>query len=160
MALQSAVTWESGEQLLAVVTDPHGRFVVATDRDLLLQASDDEVERIAYDSVDHAAYDDDCLRLSCRLADGSQRRLRIPLPDPGDLPRVVRERVTSTIVISQHVVLCDDGSGVLIAARRRLGSPGVRWQVLFDNGMPTDAWAGHAAEVARREMARNAGLEA
>jgi hypothetical protein len=63
--------------------------------------------------------------------------LSVTLPEPGDLPHVVRTRVTRSVSFSSHQRV--PGGGVRVVARRVPGADGVRWAVRYDEG--TDPYA-------------------
>lgn len=77
------------------------------------------------------------------------RRLRVELTDRGDLPPVVRERVTRSVVISRRVALEGDLGAVLAARRDEQGAIG--WTVTFDPGL--DARDPHLQQLAREALA-------
>ena len=63
--------------------------------------------------------------------DGPARSYQIHLPEPGRLPELVRERVTSSIVVNQHVPLVGR-RGVKIIARRVPENHELDWIVVYD----------------------------
>ena len=66
---------------------------------------------------------------------GPARAYQVHLTDPpGRLPELVRERVTSSIVVNQHVPL-DGRRGARIIARRLPGSDELDWIVVYDPGV-------------------------
>jgi hypothetical protein len=155
----SLLALQDGERVLAVATDPDGRVLVATDRDLLLQRRPPDYERVGWDAIDKATFDADGLRIIGRDAKGADLRLRIPMTDPGSLPEVVRERVTASIVVSQHVALRDD-LGVRVTARRRPGASAFAWGYRVDPGLDeTDPEVAQAALEAVEAVRRDAGLD-
>ena len=56
----------------------------------------------------------------------------VPLPDPGDVPKTVRARVTASVSFSAHESL--PGGGAWVVARRVPGVDGLRWMVRYDPG--------------------------
>lgn len=63
--------------------------------------------------------------------------LRLEFEDPGRLPPVIRERVTDSVIISEHRTL-PNGHGATFAARRLPGDE-IAWSVTFDSGVdPSD----------------------
>lgn len=56
----------------------------------------------------------------------------IPLSDPGDVPKVVRARVTKSVSFSAHEAV--PGGAVWVVARRVPGVDGLRWMVRYDPG--------------------------
>ncbi len=59
------------------------------------------------------------------------------LPSPGELPKVVRARVTHSVGPSTHHPLPGSG-GVRVAGRRVPGRDGLRWTVRYDAGVDPD----------------------
>lgn len=141
---------ERGERVLAHAADPDGRAVVATDRALLLQRQPPAYSRLPWHDLLRASYADDALTLvTLPAGDGPSGRLRVPLADPGQLPEVVRERITATVVLDQHVPL-RGRKGVHVVARRRAGGEELHWTYVVDDGLvltPTEE-ADAAAVVA------------
>ena len=116
-----------------------GSSLVATDRALLLPEGT-EPERRPWDRVLHASWDAASLRITAQdPAGGRPVELRVPVPDDhGSLPAVVRERVTASIVVQQHVELHGE-QGARFVARRTPGTSELRWSIVFDPGLdPTD----------------------
>lgn len=56
----------------------------------------------------------------------------VNLADPGDLPAVVRQRVTRSVAYTAHHPL--PAGGVRVVARRIAGQDGVTWHVRYDDG--------------------------
>jgi hypothetical protein len=56
------------------------------------------------------------------------------LPDPGDVPFAVRQRVTRSVAYTAHHPL--DTGGVRVVARRVPGVDGLAWHVRYDEGTP------------------------
>ncbi len=63
--------------------------------------------------------------------------VRLPLPEPGDLPRVVRQRVDRSVAISHRRPLSSGGT-VLLVARRASGRDGLLWYAVFDRDSDAD----------------------
>ncbi|HEY8471516.1 MAG TPA: hypothetical protein VIL37_02640 [Natronosporangium sp.] len=61
-----------------------------------------------------------------------QPPITVALPDPGDVPPVVRTRVTRSVSFSSHHLV--PGGGVRVVARRVPGVDGVSWAVRYDQG--------------------------
>jgi hypothetical protein len=61
----------------------------------------------------------------------------VGLPEPGDLPQVVRTRVTRSVSFSSHQRV--PGGGVLVVARRVPGVDGLTWTVRYDPDTDPDA---------------------
>jgi hypothetical protein len=156
--VRTSLRLEPGERVLAVAADPEQRLVVATDRDLLLQRRPPEYDRIGWESVDRATFDDGLLRLTGHDASNAEFRLRVPLEEPGELPRVVRDRVTSSIVLSQHVALRAE-RGVRVTARRRPGTPGLLWRSRLDDELDSSPELVSEAESMLAAVRRESGLD-
>ena len=158
--LREALGLRSGERVLAVTHDPDGRAVVATDRDLMLQRRPPAYERIGWDTIDKATYADGVLRVTRVDGSGvSGGALRIPLPDPGSFPVVVRDRVTASIVVSQPVTLAE-GQAMRVVARRRPDLDVLAWGYVLDPGVdPTDPGVVRAAEAAVASVRLEAGID-
>lgn len=81
------------------------------------------------------------------LLDGGPT-LRILLEDARDLPPAVRDRVTDSVIASEHVEL-DGEAGARMVARRDSDDGSVQWSVIFDSGLdPNDPRLREAADVA------------
>lgn len=137
-----------GERVLAVSGD-----TVATDAALHFQDGTD-FTRLPWERVEQAAWKDGVLVV--REVGGV--RHAVALSEPGSVPETVRERVTSTVVVSTHVSL--PGGGVRIAARRPAKGGGEpRWSLVFDQGLdPSDPGLLAQAEQAMEEIRRQTGL--
>ena len=123
----------NGERALVSATAGDGRRVVGTDRALHL--GDGRV--LGWHQVDHARWDvtADVLEI-VTLPEGTTppQTYRISIPDPGRLPELVRERVTSSILVTERIKLTG-AAGARIVARRLPGDAGVRWSVIYDDGV-------------------------
>jgi hypothetical protein len=127
------VVLENGERALASAASAAGS-VVATDRRLLVPTPDG-YHSIGWDRVDRAAWDGDAevLVVAESAPLGSPRRdHRLRVEDPRRLLDVVREQVTTSVVLTRHVPI--DGSlGVRVTGRRR--RDGIAWLVAVDDGL-------------------------
>ena len=78
------------------------------------------------------------------------------LDEPGSLPTVVYERVTSSVVVSERVALRGE-LGARIVARR--AGDGLRWTVTFDAGLdPRDPVLRAEADEALAELRATLGV--
>lgn len=123
------------ERVLAHGTDPDGRPVVATDRALILQRRPPDFSRLAWEQIDRATFADGVLTVVPTSGPaGAATRLRVPLAQVGQLPEVVRERVTSAVVLDQHVPL-RGRKGVHVVARRQPLGDHLVWSYVPDDGL-------------------------
>jgi hypothetical protein len=126
---RDALPFQGGERVLASARLADGTWVAATERALLLPG-----RRIDWVMVAHAEWsdEDDALRIDQMGGpDGLPERHRLVLDEPGRLPEVLRERVTSSIVASRHIPVIGH-AGVRVVARRVPGQDELVWQVVVD----------------------------
>ena len=117
-----------GERRSAWALTDAGQPVVATDAALLLPGG----ARLAWERVERAAWDAPLLTLvEAAEVEGTGPRHAVRLPEPRDLPEVVRTRVTATVAWSRHERLAPRG-GVRLVGRRRPGSAVLDWQLVYD----------------------------
>ena len=147
-----------GEQVLAWSTVRGSREAYAVATDVALYAPVPEPIRIPWDHVAKATWGDEgVLVVEGRLDPrGPDRTWRIAIDDPRSLPTVVYERVTSTIVVSERVVL-QGTQGARIVGRR--AGDGLRWTVTFDAGLnPADPEIRARADEALAELRATLGV--
>ena len=124
------------ERLLAVARLADGSWVAATPRALVLPG-----RRVDWSTVAHAEWSDERSQLrvdQLPTADGEAETHLLVLDEPGRLPEVVRDRVTSSIVASRHTSV-EGKAGVRVVARRVPGEDELQWQVVVDAGLdPAD----------------------
>ena len=141
-----------GERPIAHARTPSGAPVVVTAEALYLPQRSGEVRRLAWEQVVHAAWESPVLEV---LEAGVAVPNRVLLDAPGRVPEAVRERVTSSIVVSERVILAsgpDGDVGARISGRRQADSTDLHWTVTFDHGLdPADPFLRAAAD---RELAR------
>jgi len=137
-----------GERVLGFGFDPDGRAVVASSLGLLLQRTPPAYSRIPWDDVERASFADDVLTLRVGGSESDGRTtLRVPLREPGRLPEVVRDRVTASVAMDQHVPLRGK-AGVRVVARRRPTDTELVWSYVVDDGLMLTAAERSAAEAA------------
>jgi hypothetical protein len=169
---------EPGERVIAWARDGAGRLLVLSVAAAYLPiAPAGGPRRIPYSEIATVAWADPELDV---LIGGQSEGARFELDEPGDVPAVLRERVTSSIVISARVDLGEGpergrvrvggsadsagGSpGARITARRSPssedGETAIAWQVVFDSGLdPTDPALRAAADAAIAELKATSGL--
>ena len=139
----------AGERLLAWGVCDDGALVVATDRSLVLPEAGGATRAVRWESVAQASWQDDRLEVIESGGVGRGRRTTVlSVLRPGALPEALRERVTATIVVSEHVDLVGE-RGARITARRSPGGSDLTWVVTFDTGLdPRDPALREAADAA------------
>jgi hypothetical protein len=162
-AVKTALRLARGEHVLAASRAADHSYIVATGRALYLGWGrpgnpEDDHWRLPYEDILRVVWDDEAelLRLwEPSLPDGYTE---VPLTDPGAVPETVRERVTSTLVVSRHVPL-EGKRGVWLSARRSSADSEVRWTMLFDAGLdPTDPGLRTLAAAALEELRESTGV--
>lgn len=145
-----------GERLLAWSRVSPGGVAVATDAALYLPVP--QVIRLAWDLVAKATFDETGSLVVEGRPDrrSPDRAWRVLLDDPGPLPTLVYERVTSSVVVSERVAIQDE-LGARIVARR--AGDGLRWTVTFDAGLdPADPQVRARADAALAELRSTLGV--
>ncbi|MGH3343911.1 MAG: hypothetical protein ACRDPK_13780 [Carbonactinosporaceae bacterium] len=156
--VRAALSLERGERVLAQGRDQAGGRVVATDRALYVLTGHGSRTRLAWESVGAAVWDEDTAMMDVRESPPALARHQIALSAPGFLPEVVRERVTTTIVVNQHVAL-HGGRGVRVVARRAPGTDEIRWSLTLDPGLdPDDPQVRSAAHRALADVRAQTGI--
>lgn len=151
-----------GERVLAFGWTPYGDLVLATPQGLWVTehqpatistgtatvpgASNDtdapRGRRLPWERIVSAKWAGDVLTVTVaqEIAPEIMKRLppiTVPLPDSGDLPRVVRQRVDRSVAISHRRPL-SSGATVLLVARRISGRDGLLWYAVFDQDAQAD----------------------
>jgi hypothetical protein len=148
-----ALPLTSGESVLASAQDGDGRWYVGTARALLLPL-DDGWHRLPWESIDRAAWDRDTERLVVvETADFGevQPTYRAWLPNPERLLRLVRERITASVVVKVFEPVRGK-RGITVSGRRSPHSDDPpQWSVLVDPGLDESSEDVRAA--ARRALA-------
>lgn len=145
------LAWGIGES-----SEPESSFVVATSAALYDQRSH---ARYPWIDVIKGTWEQPNLHLTMARGNGSQRVL-LRVDQPNDLPAAVRDRVTDTVVVSEHAEL-GEGAGAQFVARREPGGgvEDIRWSVVFDSGLdPGDPALRAAADRALRELRSSLGI--
>jgi hypothetical protein len=148
--LPPGVEIEPRDRALTHAAADDGGHLVATDNALYLPGG----ARVPWYLIDRGEWDESGLRVL--TTDGA--RHTVAVKEPGRLPEVVRERVTSSILISRHVKLPGRG-GVRLVARRVPGQDHPAWELLFDEGLdPDDPGLRALAEQALESLRRSYGI--
>ncbi len=128
-----SVTLSKGERLLAYARTADGGWAAGTDRALHL--GDGRV--LGWHQVDQARWvEADQVLEIVTLPEGAAppQVHRIAIPAPGLLPELVRERITSNIVVAERVDLVGS-AGARLLARRVPGDATIRWSAVYDAGI-------------------------
>jgi hypothetical protein len=129
---------EPDERVAAWARVASGSAVVATDRGLFLPGRG---QRLGWHEIHKAAWDGRQLVITPAVVLEIRERyavmadaapLPVGLPEPGDVPHVVRTRVTRSVSFSSHQRV--PGGGVRVAARKVPGVDGLSWTVRYDDG--------------------------
>lgn len=141
--VKQAVHLQRGEQMLSVcVSEPAG-YLAASDR-ALYRVEPPSVERVRWDQVDLAVWEPPLLHLRVRDDDsGSVTGREWGADQTGDLPAVVRERVTGSILANSQVPVA--GGSARVIARRHSDTGSVEWRVVFGSGVDAQDPAVRAA---------------
>ena len=144
------------ERALAWGKDGLGQLVVVSTLALYVPGRSGDHERLAYDKIASVGWDDPTLEVVL-VGRGGQRHL-LRLDEPGEVPPTLRERVTASIALSEHVELAG-GAGARITARRVPGKDGLTWNVVFDPGLdPGDLDLRRSADAAIAQLKSSTGL--
>ena len=131
-SVRAAMGMTRGEKVLAWAPLARSRGHVAlTVTHVHAALTGEQPIAVAWDAVAHASWDDPLLVVVFD-ADGQQLRMSLDLAEPGDVPEVLRERVTSTVVFEGHRLLTAE-VGARFIDRRAVGAGPVRWSVAFDD---------------------------
>ena len=145
-----------GERLLAWARVAPGGVAFATDAALYLPVPD--TLRLAWDLISKATFSDAAALVveGRQSPQGRDRAWRVILEEPGALPTVVYERVTSSVIVSERVELRGE-LGARFVARRT--PSGLRWTVTFDAGLdPSDPALRAEADAALAELRSTLGV--
>jgi len=149
---------ERGEKVLAHAPTRGGSVVVTTGHALYVPDGGGGFTRVPWERVLRASWQGDWLHV---WGDDAEHHVR--LVEPGSVPEVVQERVTSTMVVSRHFDL--EKGGVRIVGRRATHerpSPAreeLMWAMVFDDEAdPEDPAARAEAEQLLKAVRRQVGL--
>jgi hypothetical protein len=151
----------AGERVLAWARLGAGSAVVATNLGLFLPGSG---ARLGWHEIHKATWDGK--ELTVVAAGLVERReeyavvanlppVSVVPADPGDLPQVVRTRVTRSVALSSHHRV--PGGGVRVVARRVPGVDGLAWTVRYDDA--TGRRGPGVAEATAELVARHAAAQ-
>jgi hypothetical protein len=125
---EKVVAWGSG--LRNTGTDV--TYVAATNRAVYLESA---TERIPWDRINKAQWDEPMLELVVLDGDGQPSRLvRVPLEQANGVPAAVHAQVVQSVIASERLDL-GGGAGAVATARRNLDADSIWWSVVFDGGL-------------------------
>jgi hypothetical protein len=129
---------ERHDRLLAWGTLDGGGYAAATRLGLLYGGPHGYEGRLGWHEIDKVAWADGVMEIipDTEVADGVVEPLpplRLVFTEPGEMPVVVRDRVTRSIVVNTHHRF-GGGGGVRVLARRVAGQDGLRWLLRYDRG--------------------------
>lgn len=143
------------ERIIAWGRDFGGEPVVVTTVALYVPTAAAH-QRLPFELIANAGWAEETLVVT--MVGPRSRRYRARLSEPGQVPVAVRERVTASIALSEHVTLAA-GAGARITARRVPGADELTWNVVFDPGLdPSDPVLRGLAEAAIGELRASTGL--
>lgn len=130
-----------GERLLASATTEDGQVVGGTRLALYWSRVGEAPARVAWDEVEAADWDRETSRL--RISETGTWGVLRPehawtVSEPGRLLELVRERVSATVVIQQHVPVRGRRGLRVIARRDPRGTGPLRWLFEYDDGVDPD----------------------
>lgn len=143
---------DADERVLTFAATPYDDLVVATPRGLWVaehraattgDGTDGPAGRLLpWEFVVTAKWEDESLTVTAaeEVAPQIMKRIRpltFPLPEPADLPRVVRQRVERSVAASHRRAL-GNGRSVLLVGRRVSGRDGLLWYAVFDRDSDAD----------------------
>jgi hypothetical protein len=146
-----------GEHVIATARTMDGRWLIATSNSLLVTREDSPTQRLDWRRIIEATWRQGVLQI-VTSTQGRPESFRWYLEDdPGLLPDAVHDRVTSSIVVNQHVRL-RDRAGVRIIGRRVPDTDDLAWTLSFDRGLdPDDPQLRALADAELRELRQQLG---
>lgn len=138
VAVRDAANLPRGDKLLAHCSLERGGWALATASALVLVSGADVPERtarFAWHDVAEASWEPETSFVTISWADTSRPAVTVHLGErPGRVPEVLRERVMSTYVLSQRVVV-RGRRGVTVAVRRHADDGTLFTQTVPDDGI-------------------------
>lgn len=132
--VKAGLDLERGERILAAEHDPTDLWWIGTNLALYVPEESGH-RRLPWERIDAARWDREAevLRITETAPYGERTRtISARVPPAGRLLRLVRERVTASIVVNRHVPLYGK-EGVRVLARRRPGTDDpLVWSMVFD----------------------------
>lgn len=146
--VREATDLQSGERILAMAASNQSAFVVATSAALSLVSANQDPDgdgfsptwRIRWDQIDNARWEAPELTMTVS-SDGSAgaesvRQVTVDIDRSADLPAVVRDRVSESILVSEQIPV--SGGSVRAVARRHSETSETLWRVTTEKGISLD----------------------
>ncbi len=143
--IREALELAPGERVVAAAQTEDDGYAVASDRALHLVLPADPVAdgqmtvvRIRWDLIDNASWSPPALMVELRrFVDAPPERVVLELDRRSEVPAVVRDRVTASIVVNNKVDL--GRSWIRVMARRNYDSEVLEWRLQHGPGIdPAD----------------------
>lgn len=131
--VKQALVLQPGERVMSVCRSDGACFLAATDR-ALYRVTPPTSQRLRWDLIDHAAWQPPLLVLQVRDGDDDTlTALTWQADQDGDLPAVVRDRVTSSILVNSRIAV--PGGTARVVARRNADTGQLQWRLVFGAGV-------------------------
>lgn len=148
---------QHGERVLVTAGTSDGETAAATTHALHVTRADATVQTTRYVEILSARWDPDAATLHLVTVAGP---VRLRMAGSSLLPETVRERVQSSIVLSQRVSARGRG-GATVVARQTPGVDQLSWQVRYDgNADPDDPALSAQVEATLAELRAQTGQTA
>ena len=134
--VRDAVSFSDGERVLAWCRSGESGYLVASDRAFYV-VSPPESQRTRWDLVDRAAWKPPFLTVSVYDPGSDSVQTRALAADPdSELPSVVRDRVTRTILVNNRIDV--PGGHARVVGRRDSDDGSLWWRVVHSTGVDRD----------------------
>ena len=134
--VREAASVPHGERVLASCRSGESGYLVASDCAFYVVSPPDS-QRIRWDLVDRAAWKPPFLTMSVYDPDSDSVQTRALAADPdSDLPSVVRDRVTRTILVNNRIDV--PGGHARVVGRRDSDGGTLWWRVVHSTGVDRD----------------------
>jgi len=150
-----------GERRLAWALDSEGEWYVGTDRALHLRPGHEAYRVLGWEQIERADWSQDVQVLGVvEVAEWGdpETRIDITVADPGDLLGLLRERVTSSVVVSRYAAVRGRRGLSVVGRRSPVGQGPVVWSFVLAEGLHPDDQdvrevASRALQAAEAELA-------
>ena len=162
--IKAAIDLAATERVIAAARRDDQSHVVATDRALYLVSTtlDNEsaevTARLRWDLIDKATWEPPLLALNVRDSPDSEVvSVLVAIDTDAELPAVVRECVTNSIVVNSRIEV--PGGSARVVARRNPDDGILSWRVVLSEGVsPNDPTVRAAADQELAELRSTLGV--